>query len=141
MRRAAILSGAGVIIGLACMPTEPCACSPPPPPGDVAVVFGSLRTAGGQPVARAAVSIDVGRSQQCDFAGARRGVNTTGTTAAGTYNLRVYTDQSGEQCVRAVGWAGSAGTTDSVRSAPVMLRFVPPSVQPDSIRIDLVLGS
>lgn len=139
MRRSAIFTGAGVIAGLSCMPTEPCACSPPP---NQAVVFGSLRAANGSVVANGAVEIDVGRPGECTFTNANRSPNTTTTNATGTYRARVSTDRAGgELCVRAVGFAGAAGVSDSVRSAGVLLVFRPSTVQPDSTRIDLVLGS
>lgn len=137
MKRPTTLAGIGLVIGLSCTPTEPCACTPPP---DHAVVFGTLRAASGTAIPNGTIAADVGVAGQCNFSGFSRSGTSATTDATGAYRIRVFSSQGADQCVSVVGWAGAMGASDSVRSSGTMVRFRPESVPPDSVRVDLVLS-
>lgn len=138
MKRSATLAGIEIVIGLSCTPTEPCACSPP---GDHAIVFGTLRAASGAAMPNGTIAADVGILGQCNFTGSGRSGAPATTNASGAYRISVGSyGQGPDQCVRVVGWAGAMGASDSIRSPGTIVRFRPTPVLPDSTRVDLVLS-
>ena len=141
MKRYLLTRGAvGIVLLLACVPTEPCAC---PPARTSAILYGEVRTADGAPVAGAALQWDLARPAYateggvlCEFDAINNDGDPSGTTAdaAGRFRTRIYSPYSpATRCLRvtASAVAGSA----SVDGLLVAFR----ATQPDSVGLVLTL--
>ena len=131
-----LLTGSACALLLSCsIPTETCAC---PPARTHALIYGSVHSPAGQPIAGAQVQATVFRSV-CGEGTSEFGPNGNPVTseAAGAYRLRFYS-MLGPQavCVRVTARSTSAADSSVVH---VALALRNESVAPDSIRVDLVL--
>lgn len=136
MRHRALLAGSGAALLLSCVsPTDGCACSPA---RTHALVYGTVQSAAGDPVAGAEVRATVFRSvcgegrEDIDPA-----ANPVASDAAGNFRLPFRTDLPPvAACVRV-----SARTADAADSAVahVALALRQGGAVPDSARVDLIL--
>ncbi|HEV2149766.1 MAG TPA: hypothetical protein VGR37_20365 [Longimicrobiaceae bacterium] len=136
MRTRTLLTGSACALLLSCSsPTGMCAC---PPARSHGVVHGSVRSAAGQPIAGVQLQATVFRSICGEGPGE---VHPEGRPAAsdasGAYRLHVYS-LYGERavCVRVTALS-PGGADSSMVHAALALRSE--RVQPDSVRVDLVL--
>ena len=135
-RERTLLAGSACALLLSCStPTGICAC---PPARTHALVYGSVRSADGVPVAGAQVQAAVFSSVCGQGVGeVDPDANPVSSDATGAYRLRFHSLHGPRAaCVRVT--SRSAGAADGVVvDAAVALRSE--AVEPDSIRVDLVL--
>jgi hypothetical protein len=135
MRHRALLAGLGAALLFSCTPTGMCAC---PPSRTHAVVYGSVHSAAGEPVAGAQVAATVFSS----VCGQGRdeldpGASPVSSDAAGNFRMRFHTYLLPQTaCVQVT--ARTAGATDSA-VAYVAISLRDSNSAPDSSRVDLVL--
>jgi|GEM_PF-3917601 len=131
-----LLSGFACALLLSCsIPTGTCAC---PPARTHALVYGSVHSQDGQPVAGAQVQATVFRSVCGAGVGELDpGGNPATSEAAGAYRLHFYSMQGPQAvCVRVMARSASAADSAVVH---VALSLRDERVATDSIHVDLVL--
>lgn len=134
-RHRALLAGLASAILLSCgTPTGVCAC---PPARTHAVLYGTVRSAAGEPVAGAQVQATLFRSVCGEGYVESPDAAPAITDAGGTYRMHLFS-VSGPQTVCAHVVAREAGAADSALvHAALTLRHE--GAVPDSLRADLVL--
>ena len=143
MGRVLMRGVAGVALLLACIPTEPCACTPA---RASLVVYGEVRSASGNPVASAVVRYVLApptnvtaTGSACQFDASGGGAEPAQGVAdvAGRFRTLVYSDYApGTRCLRVTAHApGAAADSASVSGLLVPFRLS----RPDSIGVVVTL--
>jgi hypothetical protein len=143
MRRVLLRGVAGVVLLVACIPTEPCAC---PPARTSLVIYGEVRAAGGNPVPSAVVhyvlappAIVTTTGSVCQFDATRGDAEPAQVRAdaAGRFRTLVYSVyEPGTRCLRVTAHApGAVADSASVSGLLVPFRVS----RPDSIGVVVML--
>jgi hypothetical protein len=134
---------AGIALGLACTPTEPCAC---PPARSAFAVYGRVLRADGTPGAGGRLRFDASdwrRGADCDFAAFAETLDpwpAPVTDEAGDFRVRVYSSaEPGIRCLRVTAFRGAPGATDSVRLIGLLVEFRNEKQPLDSLGLRLTL--
>lgn len=126
------LAGALVLMLVVSCQNPVCGCLSPP---DVALVYGTVTDAAGNPVEKAAVRAEEG-SPACQAAGVFRGFDEA--DAAGRYRAEVHAFQPDPECMRAFALPPAGSTLRGSDTVPFRVTFAP-RTPADSVRVDLVL--
>jgi hypothetical protein len=126
------LAGALVLMLAVSCQNPVCGCLSPP---DVAVLYGSVTDAAGNPVEKAAVRAEEG-PPGCQAAGVFSGFDET--DAAGRYRAEVHAFRTNPECTRAFALPPAGSTLRGSDTVPFQVTFSPRRPE-DSVRVDLVL--
>lgn len=126
------LAGALVLMLAVSCQNPVCGCLSPP---DVAVVYGTVTDAAGNPVADAAVRAE-DSAPGCQEPGIAVGWKET--DAAGRYRAEVHALRPDSECMRAFALPPAGSTLRGSDTVPIRVTFAPGSPV-DSVRVDLVL--
>jgi hypothetical protein len=131
-----LLTGAACALLFSCgMPTGTCAC---PPARTHGVIYGSVHSPAGEPLAGAQVQATVFHSVCGEgMSGLDPAANRVTSDAAGAFRLRFYSVRGAEAvCVRVTA-RSTIAEDSSVAHVALMTRDE--RVTPDSVRVELVL--
>ena len=137
--------GAALALGVACSPTEPCAC---PPSRTHALFFGAVHNPAGGAVPGATVRLIASApgtaAESCDFRAAAEPLEATPpairTDARGEFRADAYSGSGpAVRCVRVTAYAGTPGASDSARVDGLLVNFRRDRERPDSVGLVVVL--
>lgn len=123
---------------VACLPTEPCACSPAPTAG--LLLYGTVEMVR-LPGTSYNLIVRGTDDESCPDAGARRsGADTTPLGIDGRYRLQLasYIKRAGPRCLQPLLFRRSSSGTDSVVFASFTAAFRSTGEPTDSLRFDII---